>query len=157
MSSGRCRHDCPGLHPGLPLPSRSIKQVDRPSDSRAEVLRSVHIYPPIPSTMLSKLLCFSCGDSKTRAGDTDTPLPPLESKTQTSSSSPSPTPPETHTFNGSNKVPAGRSRSRTLILDLGDVLFHYSASQLTTLSRSDFGAVILSPAYVLTLSCTDCV
>jgi FMN phosphatase YigB (HAD superfamily) len=43
--------------------------------------------------------------------------------------------------------PSG-SRNRTLILDLGDVLFHWSARDITALPPSTFKAVILSPAWI---------
>jgi len=42
-----------------------------------------------------------------------------------------------------------RTGNRTLILDLGDVLFHWSASNLTALSPSTFHAVILTPTWGL--------
>lgn len=38
-------------------------------------------------------------------------------------------------------------RERTLILDLGDVLFHWSTHELTALSPQDFHSVILSPTW----------
>lgn len=38
-------------------------------------------------------------------------------------------------------------RQRTLILDLGDVLFHYSARDLTALSRKDFQSVLLTTTW----------
>ena len=40
-----------------------------------------------------------------------------------------------------------QNQQRTLILDLGDVLFHWSARDLTALSPQTFHAVILSPAW----------
>lgn len=40
-------------------------------------------------------------------------------------------------------------RRRTLILDLGDVLFHWSTRNLTALSPSTFHAVVLSPTWGL--------
>jgi FMN phosphatase YigB (HAD superfamily) len=39
------------------------------------------------------------------------------------------------------------SKSRTLILDLGDVLFHYSAHNLTAISPATFGAALKLPAW----------
>lgn len=41
------------------------------------------------------------------------------------------------------------SACRTLILDLGDVLFHWSTRDLTALSPSTFHAVVLSPTWGL--------
>ncbi|RMZ66364.1 HAD-superfamily hydrolase subfamily IA variant 3 [Pyrenophora seminiperda CCB06] len=40
-----------------------------------------------------------------------------------------------------------QTQQRTLILDLGDVLFHWSARNLTTFSPQEFHAVILSPTW----------
>jgi hypothetical protein len=40
-----------------------------------------------------------------------------------------------------------QSYDRTLILDLGDVLFHWSVHTLTALSASNFRAVVLTPAW----------
>ena len=43
--------------------------------------------------------------------------------------------------------PATTSGSRTLILDLGDVLFHYSAHNLEAIPPATFGAALKSPAW----------
>ena len=67
-------------------------------------------------------------------------------KSQTSSVT-SPTPPNSQPLDGTNGSEAGPSKTRTLILDLGDVLFHYSARELTALSPSSFHAVIISPTW----------
>jgi hypothetical protein len=40
-----------------------------------------------------------------------------------------------------------QSYGRTLLLDLGDVLFHWSVQTLTALPASTFRAVILTPAW----------
>ncbi|EMD63650.1 hypothetical protein GGP41_005705 [Bipolaris sorokiniana] len=51
---------------------------------------------------------------------------------------------------GNGRVNADAStppRHRTLILDLGDVLFHYSSRYLTALSRQEFQAVLLTPTW----------
>jgi hypothetical protein len=40
-----------------------------------------------------------------------------------------------------------QSYIRTLILDLGDVLFHWGVHTLTALSPSTFHAVVLTPAW----------
>jgi FMN phosphatase YigB (HAD superfamily) len=40
-----------------------------------------------------------------------------------------------------------QSQSRTIILDLGDVLFHWHAHILTALSPSTFYAVVLTPTW----------
>ena len=44
-------------------------------------------------------------------------------------------------------VPMGSQQQRTLILDLGDVLFHWSSRDLTVLSPQSFHSVILSPTW----------
>lgn len=49
-----------------------------------------------------------------------------------------------------SQLPDGRAnqpQQRSLILDLGDVLFHYSSSELKTLSRQEFQAVLLSTTW----------
>lgn len=55
---------------------------------------------------------------------------------------------DTNTFrltNGAaNSNGIGRPQQRTLILDLGDVLFHYSARDLSAITRQEFQAVLLS-------------
>jgi hypothetical protein len=40
-----------------------------------------------------------------------------------------------------------QTHSRTLILDLGDVLFHWSTDTLSVLSPSTFHAVVLTPTW----------
>ncbi|KAH7409847.1 Haloacid dehalogenase-like hydrolase-domain-containing protein [Phaeosphaeria sp. MPI-PUGE-AT-0046c] len=56
----------------------------------------------------------------------------------------------TATTNGHDHQQQGRHAShRTLILDLGDVLFHWSTRDLTALSPSAFHAVVLSPTWGL--------
>ncbi|KAF2680419.1 HAD-like protein [Lentithecium fluviatile CBS 122367] len=60
------------------------------------------------------------------------------------------TPKETTTTLATPEKPKPKpdyNRPRTLILDLGDVLFHWSARDLTALSPSTFHAVILTPAW----------
>lgn len=102
--------------------------------------------------MLSKLFCFHRSRRVGKAGR-DAPSAPKAYdasqspyKTTASSVTSSSIPPAT-TF--SEKVQASRNepRNRILILDLGDVLFHWSARDLTALSPSTFHAVILTPAW----------
>ncbi|CAN9126798.1 unnamed protein product [Alternaria alternata] len=45
-------------------------------------------------------------------------------------------------------VPTESQQQRTLVLDLGDVLFHWSSRDLTVLSPQVFHSVILSPTWV---------
>ncbi|KAH7081656.1 HAD-like domain-containing protein [Paraphoma chrysanthemicola] len=97
--------------------------------------------------ILSKLFCFRRRGSKKNAEvEPSSPLPPLL-KTRSSSITHSQTP-EKKTSTAELPVEgATSSQQRTLILDLGDVLFHYSARTLTALSPSTFHAVILTPAW----------
>jgi FMN phosphatase YigB (HAD superfamily) len=96
--------------------------------------------------MLSKLFCFPRSSSKNKTVDTAQPIAsPAAKKTNTSSTTSSL--PDAQPPQESNTGKPTRSKSRTLILDLGDVLFHYNASGLTSLSRSAFHSVILSPAW----------
>jgi FMN phosphatase YigB (HAD superfamily) len=95
--------------------------------------------------MLSKLFCF--GRSKTNEEKGTTSDQVLEntvpvSKTQASSIT-------TASLTRSSPSPKKdiRSGNRVLILDLGDVLFHWSARDLTALSPSTFHAVILTPTW----------
>lgn len=53
----------------------------------------------------------------------------------------------TSTADNATMVPEKLQQYRTLILDLGNVLFHWSFRDLTALSPQDFHSVILSPTW----------
>jgi FMN phosphatase YigB (HAD superfamily) len=97
--------------------------------------------------MFSKLLCFARGKSKpqpTTQFIEKTYSP--ESKTQASSITTN----SVSTSKATTMLEEDKATpdpNRTLILDLGDVLFHWSARDLTALSPSTFHSVILTPTW----------
>jgi FMN phosphatase YigB (HAD superfamily) len=93
--------------------------------------------------MLSKFFCFG-SKPKVDASEKTSPVPV---KTQSSSTTSTPTPPNDEFLVAKTENRPVQSKSRTLILDLGDVLFQYSARELTTLTAADFKAIVLTIAW----------
>ncbi|KAH5887041.1 hypothetical protein HBI92_123220 [Parastagonospora nodorum] len=54
---------------------------------------------------------------------------------------------EAHSNITTSSMPSPRTKNRTLILDLGDVLFHYAVREITAAPPSTFKAMIKSPAW----------
>ncbi|KAF2031023.1 HAD-like protein [Setomelanomma holmii] len=97
--------------------------------------------------MLSKFFCFRRSGSRKQVEEHTPAIAPPASKSQTSSITNSPKSEKGISFPEPADTRPTPSQKRALILDLGDVLFHYSARNLTALSPSTFHAVILTPAW----------
>jgi FMN phosphatase YigB (HAD superfamily) len=95
------------------------------------------------TTMLSKLFCFGSKSKDTPSEKSS----PVQVKTQRSSTTTTPSPPNGQLPVAKIEKCADQSKNRTLILDLGDVLFHYSARELTALTPTDFKSIVLTPAW----------
>jgi FMN phosphatase YigB (HAD superfamily) len=93
--------------------------------------------------MLSKLFCFG---SKSKATPSEKALP-ISPKTERSSTTTTHSSPNGETPVAKTEKRVGQSKNRALILDLGDVLFHYSASELTALTPTDFKTIVLTTAW----------
>jgi FMN phosphatase YigB (HAD superfamily) len=110
----------------------------------------------MPNTMLARIFCFRGSDKNTGSSSSphlpSTPIMRPETSTTTS------TPPNEKMLaaeiqaNGESSMSSFEHSSpdtarRTLILDLGDVLFHYAVRDITAVSPSTFKAIIKSPPW----------
>jgi FMN phosphatase YigB (HAD superfamily) len=95
------------------------------------------------NTMLSQLFHFLRTRGKNIPTTTKSDTKTTKTSTLTSPSSSSVSEPRFHP----NTMKIAPPRQRTLILDLGDVLFHWSTRDLTVLSPFTFHAVVLSPTW----------